>query len=258
MPSLIDVLTDPISLTVFALYAAIIAWEWLAPARPMPRSSAWPARGLLAFAAYFLVSTYLPLVLAEYLQPLQLFDLSHLNVAAGATIGVLVYELCGYVYHRSMHASNVLWRGLHQMHHSAERIDTFGAFWFHPTDMIGWTVVSSVALTLIVGLSAQATTATLLVVTLLTIFQHANIRTPQWLGYIIQRPESHSWHHARGRHRDNYADVPIFDIVFGTFDNPREFAPENGFYDGASLRLRDMLMFRDVAEPKPAGVASLP
>jgi ABC-2 type transport system ATP-binding protein len=156
MPSLIDVLTDPISLTVFALYAALIAWEWLVPARPLPRSKAWAARGLIAFAAYFLVSTYLPLLLTEYLQPWQLFDLSHLNVFAGATIGVLAYELVGYFYHRSMHASNVLWRGLHQMHHSAERIDTFGAFWFHPTDMIGWTVVSSVALTLIVGLSAQA------------------------------------------------------------------------------------------------------
>jgi sterol desaturase/sphingolipid hydroxylase (fatty acid hydroxylase superfamily) len=256
MPSLIDVLTDPISLTVFALYAALIAWEWLMPARPLPRSKAWAARGLVAFASYFLVSTYLPIVLTEYLQPLQLFDLGHLNLAAGALVGVLVYELCGYVYHRSMHASNVLWRGLHQMHHSAERIDTFGAFWFHPTDMIGWTVVSSVALTLIVGLSAQATTATLLIVTLLTIFQHANIRTPQWLGYIVQRPESHSWHHARGRHRDNYADVPIFDILFGTFDNPRDFAPANGFYDGASLRLGDMLIFRDVATPKPVAAVA--
>ncbi len=51
-------------------------------------------------------------------------------------------------------------------------------------------------------------------------------------------------------HRDNYADVPVFDMLFGTFDNPRDFAPENGFYDGASLRLRDMLLFRDIAEPE--------
>jgi len=252
MPSLIDVLLDPISLTVFALYAALIAWEHFAPARPLPRSKAWQARGLVAFVAYFLVSTYLPLLLTEYLQPLQLFDLSHLGVAAGAAIGLLVYEFCGYFYHRSMHASNVLWRGLHQMHHSAERVDSFGAFWFHPTDMIGWTLVSSIALTVIVGLSAEATTVVLLTVTLLSIFQHANLRTPRWLGYFVQRPESHSWHHARGRHRDNYADLPVFDLVFGTFDNPRDFAPENGFYDGASLRVAEMLVFRDVAAP-PAG-----
>lgn len=251
MPSPIEVLLDPISLAVFAIYAAIILWESLLPARPLPRAKAWRLRGLLAFAAYFAVSTYLPLVVGEHLLPFQLFDLSALGTLPGAAVGVLAYEFLGYVYHRSMHASNVLWRGLHQMHHSAERVDTFGAFWFHPTDMVGWTLVSTVALTVIVGLSPQATTAALLAVTLLSVFQHANIRTPRWLGYIVQRPESHSWHHARGRHRDNYADVPIYDILFGTFDNPRDFAPANGFYDGASSRLVDMLIFRDVAEPPP-------
>jgi len=249
MPSPIELLLDPISLTVFAIYAALILWEHLAPARPLPRAKAWYMRGLVAFALYFAVSSYLPLLWTEYLQPFQLFDLAGLGIGTEALIGLLVYELCGYVYHRSMHASNMLWRGLHQMHHSAERVDTFGAFWFHPTDMIGWTLVSSIALTVVAGLSAEATTIVLLTVTLLSIFQHANIRTPRWLGYFVQRPESHSWHHARGRHRDNYADVPLFDILFGTFDNPRDFAPENGFYDGASLRLAEMLAFRDVAAP---------
>ena len=256
MPTPIDILLDPVSLTAFAIYAVLILWERLAPARPLPRAKAWAFRGLLAFLAYFAVSSYLPLFWTEYLQPFQLFDLSGLGTLAGAAIGLLVYECCGYFYHRSMHASNVLWRGLHQMHHSAERVDTFGAFWFHPTDMVGWTFVSSFALTVVVGLSAEATTAVLLAVTLLSIFQHANIRTPQWLGYFVQRPESHSWHHARDRHRDNYADVPLFDIIFGTFHNPRDFAPVNGFYDGASLRLTDMLLFRDVATPNDARVSS--
>ena len=60
----------------------------------------------------------------------------------------------------------------------------------------------------------------------------------------------------RGQEGEHFrsADVPIFDILFGTFDNPRDFAPANGFYDGASLRLGEMLVFRDVAEP-PASAA---
>ncbi|MGH8173456.1 MAG: sterol desaturase family protein [Rhodanobacteraceae bacterium] len=249
MPSLIDVILDPISLAVFAIYAVLIAWEGLFPGRVLPPAPNWRLRGLAAFALYFLLSSYLPLLWGEYLQPLQLFDLSSLGTWAGAAVGLLVYEFCGYVYHRSMHASNVLWRGLHQMHHSAERVDTYGAFWFHPTDMIGWTAISSLALTVIVGLTPQATTVVLLAVTLLGIFQHANIATPRWLGYIVQRPESHSWHHARGRHRDNYADLPLYDLLFGTWHNPPDFAPECGFHDGASLRLVDMLAFRDVALP---------
>jgi sterol desaturase/sphingolipid hydroxylase (fatty acid hydroxylase superfamily) len=52
-------------------------------------------------------------------------------------------------------------------------------------------------------------------------FQHANLRTPRWLGYIIQRPESHGIHHERGLHAFNYADLPLWDMVFGTFRNPR-------------------------------------
>jgi sterol desaturase/sphingolipid hydroxylase (fatty acid hydroxylase superfamily) len=247
VPSPIDVLLDPVSLAVFGLYAALMLWEYLAPARPLPASPAWRVRGLLAFAAYFALSTYLPVLWADHLAPLQLFDLQHLPVWAGAAVGVLAYEIVGYAYHRAMHASNWLWRILHQMHHSAERLDTYGAFWFHPLDMVGWTAVTSLALTVVVGLSPAATTAALLVVTFLTIFQHANLRTPRWLGYVVQRPESHSWHHARGHHRDNYADLPLIDILFGTFHNPRDFAPAAGFSDGASLRLGDMLLFRDVA-----------
>ena len=78
-------------------------------------------------------------------------------------------------------------------------------------------------------------------------FQHTNIRTPQWLGYIVQRPESHSVHHQRGVHQWNYSDLPLWDIVFHTFRNPAEFAAEAGFHDGASAKIPQMLMFQDVA-----------
>jgi len=175
-----------------------------------------------------------------------------LGTWAGALVGLLVYEAGAWAWHRSMHASTFLWRALHQMHHSAERLDTYGAFWFSPLDMVGWTALSSLSLTLVVGLTPEATTLTVLTVTLLAIFQHTNLRTPRWLGYVIQRPESHSRHHARGVHAGNYSDLPVFDLVFGTFDNPRAFATQTGFYDGASARIADMLLWRDVSSPPPA------
>jgi sterol desaturase/sphingolipid hydroxylase (fatty acid hydroxylase superfamily) len=159
---------------------------------------------------------------------------------------LLVYEFCAYWWHRWMHSSDLLWRGLHQMHHSAERLDTFGAFWFSPLDMIGWTAVGSLSLVLVVGVTPQAATLLLLGITFLAIFQHANIRTPHWLGYLIQRPESHTIHHGKDIHRYNYADLPVFDMLFGTFRNPRGFEIETGFYPGASDRVADMLLFRDL------------
>jgi sterol desaturase/sphingolipid hydroxylase (fatty acid hydroxylase superfamily) len=138
------------------------------------------------------------------------------------------------------------------MHHSAERLDTFGAFWFSPLDMIGWTAVGSVCLVLVVGVTPQAATILLLSITFLAIFQHANIRTPRWLGYLIQRPESHTIHHGKGIHHYNYSDLPVFDMLFGTFRNPQGFEVETGFYPGASSRMADMLLFRDLNQTATA------
>lgn len=248
MPSLLELITHPVSLLFFAMYAALMLWEWLAPARRLPQVRGWHWRALLVFASYFLLSSYLPLLWTEYLLPLQLFDLGHLDVWAGGLVGLLVYQGCAYAWHRAIHGNDWLWRGFHQMHHSAERLDTFSAFWFSPLEGVAWTAVASVALTVIVGLSAEATTASLLAATLLAMFTHTNVRTPRWLGYIVERPESHSWHHARGRHRDNYSELPLFDMLFGTFRNPAEFAPAAGFYDGGSDRMLDMVLCRDIGQ----------
>ena len=138
------------------------------------------------------------------------------------------------------------------MHHSAERIDSFGAFYFSPLDMIGFTFIGSLTLVLVAGFTPEATTYIILITTFLAIFQHSNIRTPVWLGYIVQRPESHSLHHAKKVHRYNYADLPIFDIIFGTFKNPKGYKYEAGFYPGASNRIKDMLLFRDISNSDTA------
>jgi sterol desaturase/sphingolipid hydroxylase (fatty acid hydroxylase superfamily) len=202
-----------------------------------------------AFIVYFFISSYLPLLWSEHLARFQLFDLTALGTAGGAIVGLLVYEAGVYSWHRTMHGTTWLWKSFHQLHHSAERLDTYGAFWFSPLDMLGWTLLSSLALTLVVGITPQAATIVLLLTTFFGIFQHANIRTPRWLGYFIQRPESHSRHHARGVHAGNFSDLPFYDLLFGTFHNPRECIAEQGFYHGASARIPDMLRFRDVSEP---------
>ena len=83
------------------------------------------------------------------------------------------------------------------------------------------------------------------------VFQHGNIRTPVWLGYFVQRPEAHGIHHHRGVHGFNYANLPIWDIVFGTFRNPRTWDGPAGFYSGSSKHTMRMLLGHDVAEDGP-------
>jgi sterol desaturase/sphingolipid hydroxylase (fatty acid hydroxylase superfamily) len=252
MPTPIDILLDPISLGVLALYGVLMAWEALAPGRTLPMVKGWLPRALGSFGVYFYLSSYLPLIWDEYLAAYQLFDASGLGVLPGAGIGLAVYELVVYVWHRTMHQTSWLFRSFHQMHHSAERLDTFGAFYFSPLDMVGLTLVGSLSLSLVVGLSAQAVTVFLFVTMFLGIFQHTNVKTPRWLGYFLQRPESHTIHHGKGLHKYNYSDLPVFDILFGTFRNPKGYEMETGFYQGASARVSDMLLCRDVTQPKRA------
>lgn len=248
MPTPLDLLFGPITLTILAMFALLALAEHAFPGRRLPPVPGWRLRALAVFVLYFLLSSYLPLLWAESLAPLQLFDLSSWPTWAAAALGLIVYELFAYAYHRGMHSIDAWFRLSHQMHHSAERLDVYGAFWFSPLDIVGWTLVPSVALTLL-GLPPAAATATLLVITFLAIFQHANLRTPRWLGYVVQRPESHTVHHARGIHAKNYADLPLIDMLFGSFENPRRFEHVTGFWDGASARVIDMLLARDVSRP---------
>jgi sterol desaturase/sphingolipid hydroxylase (fatty acid hydroxylase superfamily) len=246
MLSVFDVFLNPVTQAILGLYAFLMIWEALFPARKLPKIQGWHFRGISMFLIYMYLSSYLPLLWDKYLAPFQLLDLSGLNTFYGALTGLLIYELGMWMWHWSMHRSDLLWKMFHQMHHSAERLDTYGAFYFSPMDILGWTFLGSVCFTLVVGLSPAAVTATLLITTFFSIFQHANIKTPQWLGYIIQRPESHNVHHAKGIHAYNYSDLPLYDIIFGTFRNPKHFEHETGFYDGASARIRDMVLFKDI------------
>ena len=246
MPTPLEILLDPVSLIVIAIYAALMIWEGLFPAKTLPKVKFWKLKGLIAFAIFFFLSSYLPIVTDPYLEQYRLLDLTYLGTAGGAIVGLVLYEFGVFLWHYAMHKSDFLWRTVHQMHHSAERMDTYGTFYFSILDMIGFTLLGIICFAVLIGITPQAITLVILSTTFLGVFQHSNINTPQWLGYIIQRPESHSYHHAKGIHKSNYSDLPIFDILFGTFLNPEKYEHENGFYEGASAKVFEMLTFQDI------------
>lgn len=108
---------------------------------------------------------------------------------------------------------------------------------------------------MVLGVNVEASALVSLLVVGCAMFQHANIRTPLWLGYLVHRPGSHSVHHARGVHAFNYCDLPLWDMAFGTFRNPERFEPAAGFYDGASKRMGAMLVGVDMS-PRPSPASS--
>jgi sterol desaturase/sphingolipid hydroxylase (fatty acid hydroxylase superfamily) len=145
-----------------------------------------------------------------------------------------------------VHNVPFLWRWSHQLHHSAERLDVAGSAYFHPLDNLFLGGLNTLAL-LSLGLSPAAAGFAGYLGFFVSTFQHLNMRTPQWLGWIIQRPEAHAVHHSRGVHAYNYGNFMLWDMLFGTFRNPVGFSGPAGFWDGASSKVGAMLMGRDVS-----------
>lgn len=209
----------------------------------------WRLRAFLVSAAAFALSTFVAGFWGTLFAGHSLIDGSALGVVGGTIVGVLVYELLHYAWHRTSHRIDWLWRWSHQFHHSAESLDAFGAYYLSPIDTVVFTSLGSLVFFPLLGLPVGAGVLGAAFLTFNAVFQHANLNTPRWLGYLIQRPESHSLHHGRGVHAHNYADLPLVDMLFGTFCNPDAHREELGFWDGASARVGAMLVGRDVSEP---------
>lgn len=232
---------------LFGLFAAFAALETLAPARVFPAIRGWRLKGIASAVLYWFISTRAPFLWDAFLGEHTLIDARGLPLWLAAPMAFLAYELGVYAWHRTMHRSDVLWRAFHQSHHSAERVDIWGALYFHPLDMLGWAFVGSFMLVFVFGFAPEAVLVAFLAATFCGLFQHANLKTTRCLGWFIARPEMHSLHHERGVHRWNYGDIPIWDMVFGTYRNPATWNGQAGFYDGASDRIGDLLIGRDVA-----------
>ena len=239
-----------LELTTLALIPGFLLLDFLIQKRNYTKARYWRARALLVTVAIFFFTGEVAALWGKLFGDFHLLDGSGLG-AFGAVVGVLVYELFHYGYHRAAHQWNWLWRAGHQMHHSAESLDAVGAYYLHPFDAAMFTTFASLVFFPLLGLTVEAAIIGTLFLTFNAMFQHANLKTPVWLGYLIQRPESHNIHHARGVHRYNYADLPVIDMLFGTFRNAGATVDlEVGFYDGASTRITEMLFGRDVSAPK--------
>lgn len=246
-----------LELAALALLPLFLAADFSFCARRFRKPRFWRLRAFAVSAGIVAWSTWFALTLGGLLEGVSVFDFSGLG-PWGAPLGVLVYEFGHYWYHRAAHRFDWLWRAGHQMHHSAESLDAFGAYWLHPIDAALFTAIQVLVLYPLLGLAPEAGALAALWLTFNALFQHANVRTPAWLGYVMQRPEAHLVHHGRGVHAWNYADLPLWDMVFGTFRNPAVIDAEAGFYDGASERVAEMLAFRDVSRPAEDDGLGLP
>ena len=231
--------------TIAFLLGMLIESIW--PREVQPKRRLWRLIGAGFFLLSAVINIGLPLLLpAEWIAAHSLLPGQRLGIAGGFAVGFLVWSFVYYWYHRTEHRFDVLWRGLHQLHHSPTRVDVAGFPFTHPLDIMGQTVLSMVVLIGVLGVHPESAALVGLYVAFAAVVQHLNVRTPRWLEWIMQRPEAHQRHHEFGQHAGNYADWPVWDKLLGTYRQPASTPLPYGFAGDAPRRVGAMLLFVDV------------
>jgi sterol desaturase/sphingolipid hydroxylase (fatty acid hydroxylase superfamily) len=238
---------DLLGLLVPVSFGLLLGLEALFPAQRLPPKKGHRTLGWACLVVMALIGTFLPLLVPEaWVARFRLMDLSLISTPLGFAVGWATYTLIGYLWHRAVHASSWLWRGFHQLHHAPSRLDVASATIFHPTEVVSYTIITFATTVLLLGLSAEAGAWVGFFAAFVSFFQHANIKTPRVLGYLVQRPEAHSLHHHVDGPAGNFSDFPLWDIIFGSFINPGDFNERVGFRGTAGQRWGAMLLFVDV------------
>jgi len=237
---------------VIVVALVMVLFEATRPGRTWPHVAGWWLRAAV-LNGIEVGSVYVAGVLWDgWFSSHRPWSADSLGVVGGSLVGYLVITFFYYWWHRWRHQSPFLWRWFHQLHHSPQRIEVITSFYKHPFEIFANSVISSAILYLVVGVGPEAAAGAILLSGLAELFYHWNVKTPYWLGYIFQRPESHCVHHQEGLHSHNYADLPLWDMLFGTFRNPRQWEARCGFGANRELRMREMLVGIDVnADEKP-------
>lgn len=222
-------------------------FERLRPGWKLPAVRTWPLRVIAVNCFQFGVVVLAGMTWDRWLTRWSLLDLGEqVSPVIGGLIAYVTGTFVFYWWHRWRHRVDAFWRFFHQVHHSPRRIEAITSFYKHPIEMVANSLIGSSLVYTILGLDLAGGAVFTFCCAAGEFFYHANIRTPRWVGYFFQRPEMHRVHHEHGRHENNYSDLPVWDMLFGTFENPAAFETSCGFDPEREEQLLPMLAFRDV------------
>jgi sterol desaturase/sphingolipid hydroxylase (fatty acid hydroxylase superfamily) len=154
------------------------------------------------------------------------FDLvGALPTEAAVGLAVALVAVGNYWGHRLTHHVPFLWR-FHSVHHSIEQMDWVASGRLHPLDQ-AFTQAFTVFPLFLLGYGTGVFGGVAVFVTLLALFQHANVRLRfPGVRWVINTPEWHHWHHAIDDDaRDKNFGLPVVDKLFGTAYLPKDRRP---------------------------------
>ena len=233
--------------TILAIFVFCFIIERIFTGWPLPKVKTWPVRVLLVNLVQLGIILLAGVSWEIWLSSWSVFHLSaKLNPVYGGLLAYFIATFVFYWWHRWRHEYDVLWVGFHQIHHSPQRLEVITSFYKHPGEMIANSILGSLLVYSFLGLSLEAGAIYTACTAIGEFFYHTNIKTPRWIGYIFQRPEMHRIHHQYDRHKNNYGDIVWWDMLFGTYENPKEWDKTCGFDDEKEQQLVNMLMYQDV------------
>lgn len=137
-------------------------------------------------------------------------------------LALILFDLAIYGQHIATHKIPLLW-ALHKVHHADRDIDVTTAIRFHPVEIILSMLYKSV-LALLLGPSLLAVFVFALILNLCAMFNHSNLRLPDWLDkrlrLFLVTPDMHRVHHSTvpGETDSNYGfSIALWDRIFDTY-----------------------------------------
>jgi sterol desaturase/sphingolipid hydroxylase (fatty acid hydroxylase superfamily) len=236
---------------VFALI--LMAAERLWPNINYAKDTAWNFRAIILGSAGIALTLILGNMIELNLSALDsqthlLFRENWLNThLSSCLLGLLGYYCVTffvYWWHRLRHANNTCWRLFHQIHHSTHRLQTVTAFYAHPFDFLSNALLVNFVAYILLGFNLDAALWTTFWVGIFELWEHTNIKTPRWIGYVVVRPEMHRVHHEKNQHASNYA-IPLWDMIFRTYENSNRQV-DCGFEAQNERKMKSMLLFKAV------------
>lgn len=164
-------------------------------------------------------------------------------MALQIVVGVAVLDFgFGYLAHRTMHMTPILWRA-HRVHHSDPFVDVTTTYRTHPIEGI-WRFLFVIIPVWLLGVPATAVVIHRLLSAINGLLEHANIRLWQPLDRALSlfwvTPHMHKVHHSRVAVEtdSNYGNIlSIFDRILRTFTpTDRAFSVTYGLDDADPVR----------------------
>jgi sterol desaturase/sphingolipid hydroxylase (fatty acid hydroxylase superfamily) len=153
--------------------------------------------------------------------------LSGWPVAGQVILSLFVHDLYIYWFHRWQHNNKYLWR-IHEAHHSTREVDWLSGSRSHSLEILINQSVEFVPLVLL-GAAPIAIASKGMIDAVWGMWIHSNINARTGLiGFIINGPQMHRWHHALDdeAHNRNFATKFAFwDYLFGTAYLPEARKP---------------------------------